>query len=61
MTTTPKQDWGQDLSLAFAELLRARDIALHNATIHEAAGDSAQAELCREVEHQCNIAILLLA
>ena len=58
MTTTPEQD----LTLALAELRRARDVALQNAPLHAAAGgDTAQAELCRDVAEQCSHALLRLS
>ena len=49
-----------DIDLALCELRRARDVAIQNAPIHELAGDTEQAKLCREVAEQCCTALLLL-
>lgn len=50
-----------DIDLALCELRRARDVAIQNAPIHELAGDTEQAKLCREVAEQCCTALLLLS
>lgn len=57
MNARPKTD----LDLAICELRRARDVAIQNAPIHELAGDTEQATLCREVAEQCCTAMLLLS
>lgn len=49
-----------DLSHAIAELRRATTVALHNAPLHAAAGDSQQANLCMAVARQCRTARLIL-
>lgn len=45
-----------ELNLALAELRRAREIAIHNAPLHDLAGDAEQADLCRRVAYQCLVA-----
>jgi len=42
-----------NLDLAIIELQRSRDQHSNNAHIHDAAGDKAQARLCRKVAEQC--------
>lgn len=46
-----------NLNLAICELRRARDVARHNAPLHDLAGDAEQAELCRRVAEQCALAL----
>ena len=49
-----------NLDLAITELERSREQHATNAPIHEAAGDEAQAALCRQVAEQCRKAAFIL-
>lgn len=49
-----------DLSYAIAELRIAEEIATTNAPIHEAEGNSDQAQLCKRRAESCSDAIVLL-
>jgi hypothetical protein len=49
-----------NLSYAIAELEIVREIAIANAPIHEAEGNTEQSELCRRRAESCDDAISLL-